>query len=430
MPAFMGDGKLRRVLRVNPFWRFCYGEEHCKVALLLSALLTVPLRDVIAMSLSSYLPVATTRGIGYALLGACVVPFFVVPFLRCLEWKRDMIFVGAFVLSGLLLFGLRRPEEVNGVYLLLIVKSMLMAFPYYIVARSLKDYALLERALYRASYVINGLVFLTMWHRVKLDGGYSMGAAYAVLPGAIIAFRMLLRRFSFLTMLNAGISFFALVFCGTRGPIVCYVLFCLYEMTINRDMAGRNAIKTVFTSCAIVVTLLAYVTFYFGATIEDIGNRVSYNRFCEMYRKNYLFHTRDREVLWQAAWETLCEYPLTGVGLLEDRVQILQRADLPLKERASGYAGQYSHFVFLDWLVEYGFIAGILISLLALYAVCKILFMPQSSDKSCLEIFFFSGCVPLLFSGIWHEERLFYIVLGMLVSAFDLNGSSCSVNFK
>lgn len=119
-----------------------------------------------------------------------------------------MFLVGAFILSGLLLFGLRRPEEVNGVYLSLIVKSMLMAFPYYIVARSLKDYALLERALYRASYAINGLVFLSMWHRVELNGGYSMGAAYAALPGAIIAFRLLLRRFSLLAMLNAGISFF------------------------------------------------------------------------------------------------------------------------------------------------------------------------------------------------------------------------------
>lgn len=403
------------VLRVNHFRKLHCDEEHCKVALLLSALLTVPLRDVIAMSLSSYLSVVAARGIGYALLGACVVPLFVVPFLRCLEWKRDMFLLGAFVLSGLLLFGLRRPEEVNSVYLLLIAKSMLMAFPYYIVARSLKDYALLERALYRASYVINGLVFLTMWYRVELDRGYSMGAAYAVLPGAIIAFRMMCRQFSLLAALNVGLSLLALAFCGTRGPIVCYVLFCVYEMTVNCRSVESGTLKKIFVACAVVGVILTTGLVDCGGSIEDIGQLVISDRL----KGNYLFHTRDREVLWQAAWKTLCERPLTGVGLLEDRIQIFQRADLLPQDRERGYVGCYSHFVFLDWLLEYGIIVGTLISLVALCLVYQIFSMQRGRVRSCLEIFFFSGCVSLLFSDIWHEDRFFYVVLGMLVSALE-----------
>ncbi len=410
----MGDGKLQWVLHVKPFWKFRYGEEHCKVALLLSAILTVPLRDVIAMGLSLFLPLSVARGIGYVLLGACVVPLFVVPFLHCLKWTRDMFLLGAFILSGLLLFGLRRPEEVNGVYLSLIAKSMLMAFPYYIVARNLKDYDLLERALYSASYAINGLVFLSMWHRVELNAGYySMGAAYAVLPGAVIAFRMLLRQFSFLAMLNAGISLFALVFCGTSGPIVCYVLFCIYEMMFNRGKAENRAIQKIVAVCVILGALLAgaFMVKGFPALMEG-------GRLVQKIEQGTFWMESTRARLREAALEALQESPLTGVGLIEDRLQIYHRSGFALEKPTEGYVGYYSHFIFLDWLLEYGIVMGILISLAALCAVYKIFFMPQGSDKFCLEIFFFSGCVPLLFSGIWHEERLFYIFLGMLVSIF------------
>ena len=413
----MGDGKLQRVLRGNPFWKFRYGEEHCKVALLLSAILTVPLRDVIAMGLSLFLPLSVARGIGYVLLGACVVPLFIVPFLQCLKWTRDMFLVGAFILSGLLLFGLRRPEEVNGVYLSLIAKSMLMAFPYYIVARSLKDYSLLERALYSASYAINVLVFLSMWHRVELNGGYSMGAAYAALPGAVIAFRMLLRQFSFLAVLNAGISFFALGFCGTRGPIVCYVLFCIYEMTFNRGKAENRAIQKIMAVCMILGALLA------GACMmKGLPAPMESRRLVRKIEQGTFWVEPTRARLRQAALEVLQESPLAGVGLIEDRLQIYYRGGFALEKPTEGYVGYYSHFVFLDWMLEYGFFVGTLISLAALCAVYKIFFMSQGSDKSCLEIFFFSGCVPLLFSGIWHEERLFYIVLGMLVSVMECHG--------
>ncbi len=415
----MGDGKLQRVLRGNPFWKFRYGEEHCKVALLLSAILTVPLRDVIAMGLSLFLPLSVARGIGYVLLGACVVPLFVVPFLRCLKWTRDMFLVGAFILSGLLLFGLRRPEEVNGVYLSLIGKSMLMAFPYYIVARSLKDYSLLERALYSASYAINVLVFLSMWHRVELNGGYSMGAAYAVLPGAMIAFRMLLRKFSFWAVLNAGASIFSLIFCGARGPLVCYAIFCIYEMLGNRVMAKPGVIRKLFFAwiTGVIVVSVGYAISK-PFPVEDMGKLSLSTRVFQRIADGSFFRGTVREYIRLAAVDTLYEHPFCGVGLLEDRMQIFKRMDPSLVSGRSGFEGYYSHCIFLDWLLEYGVILGTFISLIAVAYVYKIISMPYGNHRSCLELFLFAGCGPLLFSDCWHEDRFFYIVLGMLVSVF------------
>lgn len=408
----MGDGKLRLAVRVNPLGRIRYGEEHCKVALLLSALLIVPLRDIVVMCFLPHLPLVFARGVGYGLLGTVFSLFFCIPFLCRLQCRSDMFLLGGFILLELLLFGIRRPGEINAVYMLLIAKSMLMAFPYYIIARSLKDYGMLERALYRFSFVINFLVFAVMRYRIEVDGGYSMGAAYAVLPGAMVAFRMLLRQSSILSLINVVISLVVLVFCGTRGPVVCYVLFCVYEMTANRAMAKEGAIKKVLTGCIAGLVLLMAGMFPFG----DVGAIWSSNRFVHAARNNYLFRTRDREVLWQAAWETLSEHPLTGVGLLEDRLQIFRRADLPPQDKARGYAGDYSHFVFLDWLLEYGVVVGLLSSLLAFFSVYRFFSMPYSIHKSCMEIFFFRGCVPLLFSGIWHESQWGYIFLGMLIS--------------
>ena len=381
----------------------------------------VPLRDVVAVCLDSYFPPVFARVVGYGFLGTCFFLFFFIPFLCHLKCKQDMVLLGGWVLCGLLLFSLRRPEEINAGYGLLLAKSILMAFPYYIVARSLKDYGMLETALYRSSFVINIAALIAMRYRVTLDGGYSMGMAYAVLPGAIIASRMFLRWPSILVGLNAGASLFALIYCGTRGPAVCYVLFCIYEMICHRMLVKKNVIKKILLVGAVGLMGLAGVTVVLQVKFSP-EEYIENNRFFVLARNDHLFTESQRDRIRMAGWETLEEHPFLGVGLLEDRVQILQRGNFLWKDKEKGYEGYYSHFVFLDWILEYGFFVGILISLLALCAVHKIFFMPQGSNKSCLEIFFFSGCVPLLFSGIWHEERLFYIVLGMLASIVCTRG--------
>lgn len=418
----MGDGRLRRAVEFSKVLPIRYGEEHCKVALLLSALLIVPLRDFIAMWMVPYVPLTVARAVGYGLLGTVYFLFFIIPFFGRLTLKKDMILLGVIILAEILFFGIRRPEEINSVYWGLMAKSILMAFPYYIVARNLKDYGLLEHSFYSVSWVINLLMIVAVRQRVAVDGGYSMGAAYAVLPGAIIAFRMLFRNFSFWMMLNAGLSLGVIALSGARGPLVCYVLFCIYEMIFNREMA-KNAVKKIMTLCVIIVVSigsLAYAVNEVPGFAEEVKGHGMSPRIFQAFTERHLLSENTRRPIQLAALETIYEHPVMGVGLLEDRMQIFRRVDFlaQLHGGQGSYVGSYSHFVFLDWLLEYGIIMGTFISLFALVGIYKIFSMPRGVYRSCLEIFFFAGCVPLLFSRIWHENALFFIVLGMMVSIF------------
>ncbi len=422
----MEAGRLQKAIELKNFLSIRYGEEHCKVALLLSALLIVPLRDVVAVCLSPYMSPAFARGAGYVIFGTAFFLVFFIPFLCRLTCKLDMFLLGGFILSGLLFFGLRRPEEINVVYGLLLAKSMLMAFPYYIVARTLKDYGMLERALYNVSFLINAAVLLSIQYRVALGGGYSMGAAYAVLPGAIIAFRMLLRRPSFWAVLNAGASLGALAFSGTRGPVACYVLFCSYELTRNHTLAKKGIIKKLIAACVVGCVFLAgssYITEKEFFSSEILMEHGLSTRLFRPYDRGRGAFTSDlvRQYIWEGAEKSFMESnPFIGMGLLEERMKIFLRSGISLdwERSAIGYQGYYSHLIFLDWLLEYGIVAGGIISLSALFFIYKIFFMPCGVHRSCLELFFFIGFVPLLFSNIWHEDRLFYSIFGLVVSTF------------
>lgn len=191
------------------------------------------------------------------------------------------------------------------------------------------------------------------------------------------------------------------------------MIFCAYEIIFNRRLAEKHAIKKIMAMCGVVGALLACVCIVTGFPTPLEGGRL-----VRKIEQGTFWVEPTRARIRKVALETLQESPLTGVGLIEDRLQIYHRGGFALEKPTEGYGGYYSHFIFLDWLLEYGIIVGIIISLVALCALYKFFFMPQGSDKACLEIFFFGGCVPLLFSGIWHEDRFFYIVLGMLASIF------------
>lgn len=405
-----------------------YGLEHCKVALLLSAILLVPLRDVFVSCVDGYVPYGVARGIGISFWGLVFGFLFFIPFLCRAAFPKDVFLLAIAILLGFLPFALQRTDEWRQLGVTL-AKTMIMAFPYYAVARSLKDYDLLERALHGTGVVINIAVLVAMESRVAAQGGYSMGLAYAALPGAIIALRMLFQKRTFFNALNTGIAVFALAFCGTRGPMVCFVLFGCYEMIRVLGTPRKISARKLLAVGSIVVFLLsASVQAYDSlSSLQEYASAHGWSGriFSRLIAGNF-FQDQSRTDIRQAAWEIVQENSLTGVGLLEDRRRIfdwgLRNTEWAEREREKGYQGWYSHFVFLDWLLEYGVVLGGILSLAALLCVYRIFSMPRCALKNCLEIFVFAGCCPLLFSGIWHEERLFYIVLGLSVSMRENRG--------
>ena len=348
---------------------------------------------------------------------------FFIPFLCRLTLKKDMLLFFLVLLLGFVPFAMQHTDELQPLSVVF-AKTMFMAFPYYVVARSLKDYDLLEYALYGAAFFINIAVLVAMKSRVAAQGGYSMGLAYAALPGAIIALRMLFQKRTFFHVLNVGMAVWALVFCGTRGPMVCFALFGCYEIIRVLGAPRKISARKLLAAGSVAVILLSASAWAYDsvsafqeyAAAHGWSGRI----FSHLIAGNF-FQDPSRTDIRQAAWEVLQENSLTGVGLLEDRRQIFHRCllntDWAERHRDESYQGWYSHFVFLDWLLEYGVVWGGIISLTALFCTYRIFSLPRCAIKTCLEIFFFAGCCPLLFSGSWHEDRMFYIVLGLFVSA-------------
>ncbi len=392
-------------------------KEHCIIILLLSAILFLPMRTALSNLLSIYLG-DVSLGVS-AIFLSVIWGYFFFRVLFFIKLGKDSIFFGTFILLSFFPFGMNHPEEER--YLIVsLSSSILKAFPYYVIARNIKDYCLLHRYLLFSSIVINISVLAAM--KIELSRSamdhYSMFLAYAVLPGAILAIRLFRTHCSFVSLMNAIVSALTLIFLGTRGPIFCWALFCTYETFANTRK--RLLLLTGAVCIALSLYMFSSIILDEKNAIEEYGGSVRLFWYIE---NGSLLAQSGRDILRQAAWDIAWDNHLIGVGFLEDRLQIFQRGEIsPVRIRFVNeqqilvnqhYMGFYSHFLPLDWLAEYGLIIGAMICLIVGMMMYKMFLLPSSFEKSCFEIFFFAGVIPLFFSGIWHESKLFYITLGL-----------------
>lgn len=404
-------------------FRAFYDQEYCKSVLLVSAITFLPVKNVLSEFISANTSLQLEKGMEYALLLVGLGIFYILPFGRWVRLTIDQVLLFLFLIWGFMPFFLNRPEEMAAL-LKTISRSLVIAFPFYVVARNLKDYALFERCLFRASYIINISMVYVMYRQMQTHVGkdwYDMSMAYMILPGAMLAFRMLLRRFSIAKLGNFAISLFCLLLSGTRGPIVCFFVFLLYESFVSGGCFKKKKF-TIITMIIFALLMGSIYVWYRLPIIIDIlqGIGASVRAFSAIMNGTF-FYTSGRGAIYGEAWKIILEYPFTGVGLLEDRLLIAQHLTLSYGQailNGKSFIGYYSHMVFLDWLIEYGFFIGGFLCLIALVIVFKVFLMPRSVHKSCMELFFFCGFVPLLFSEHWIQSQLFYIFLGFAISVF------------
>lgn len=203
-----------------------------------------------------------------------------------------------------------------------------------------------ERVMYYVS--ISALIILAAYYLLYVQSGsYSgkteirtdmMGASYAALPFFLFILRKLFLKFN---VLDLGISIAGFVFLlslGTKGPIVCILVF------IAGYMLFMNELSKTRISLFLIVLLLIY-------NIDVIFEWLS----------NFLGKT--------GMSIRVVEYFMLGEGMSDDASTVarLTMGEQLLSEvTATGNgvgsfvtkAGVYSHNIIYDMLFEYGFILG------------------------------------------------------------------------
>jgi len=127
-----------------------------------------------------------------------------------------------------------------------------------------------------------------------------------------------------------------------------------------------------------------------------------------------LLEDRDRSELSDHTLNLIAQYPLTGVGMSNERPILAQWMGAAVDTESLGW---YPHNIFLELWAQFGVILGTLLLLLLLGAVLRVFVVSVDLDRRALVLVFVGlGLMPLLFSASYLSWPPFFGLVGLCLS--------------
>jgi hypothetical protein len=309
--------------------------------------------------------------------------------------------------------------EYAGFYFKIGYQLFLGSIPCYILARCVKDYALLKKYLNITSIFI-ALATLVLIDRLRTntldDFNYSQKIGYFVLPAAIISVSVLYEKLNFLHLANACLSTFLIIFAGARGPVVCLILFIATKSILKVFFGGAIKKIAVFFTTGLFITAVYSFWDRILSELQAIVIKFGLSqRIVAGLMENVIFEDDAREALRNASLKFILDNPFWGTGIAQDRLVL---ADITGKSPSEAI-GWYSHNIFLEISMQFGLLIGIAIIIALIYFIIASLLKSKDNDlKDIICIFLAIGFFPLLFSGSYLTRALFFSFIGFCMSVW------------
>ncbi|QOR66327.1 hypothetical protein IM538_21595 [Cytobacillus suaedae] len=318
--------------------------------------------------------------------------------------KRNLLtfvcvyFIAVFILLINLVFFPQNSEELLGVAFSL----LFICLPCLIYSFSLNDNKILLAVIYKISNIvlILGMIIaiLVLTKEIVLED-YSMALSYYLLLPTIVNMYRFIAEKSYISILKVIISLLIILMLGSRGPLLCFGIYSILAILKNNNKITLNTLLF-YTSSAF--SLLLGVIFFESIILKINDLLIRYGIFS---RTLYLFieeeniHLSGRNEIYQIITSHIYENPLLGIGIAGDR-QVM---------------GTYSHNIFIELLSGFGIIFGSLIILLIAWISLKGIFNKNKLDSNISIMLFSLGFIPLLVSGSYLTEFIFWIFLGITI---------------
>ena len=297
------------------------------------------------------------------------------------------------------------------------VKTFLFCFIPMIFAGSIIDVEKYQSFIYKVSclYLAVLFVYVARYYIGTLNLYSSdyvdiMGFAYYSMPALlIIAYNYFKdKKLSNLLFLILGVLY--LLICGTRGPILCLLVFGTF--CVLMEIKNGSSIKKLW------IVFLSVVAFVILINIRSIAlmlypifqrNGFSTRLFSTIINEGTLGGLSGRDNVYDAMIYRIKLHPIIGGGLMEER---------------SALHG-YGHNLVLETLNSFGIPIGLLLIAALLYLIVYSFTKTKSITYRYYIVAF--ACIPLvklMFSSSFLQESSLYILVGICFGALRVKKST------
>lgn len=277
-----------------------------------------------------------------------------------------------------------------------------------------KDPIRIKRILRCAAYVflvygIYHAVSKQEWTAIDMHGqvvkqDYALNFGYELVFFAMILIYCFLENRKQWFDLAAGVFMCFLSFLkGSRGSMLCLAVFVvLYVILFIQEM---KILKKILIICAIIIVSIlvnAMWEIFYTWLIAFITSTGTSSRFLSMLVEGTLTSDSGRSAIYQIAFDGIAEQSIWGLGAYGSRYVI-----------APYYYWGYPHNIFLEFVMEFGWIAGVSLSFILVLAIFVSFKNANRTVKGLLCIFV-SINVKLLISDSFWQFPHFWELLALI----------------
>lgn len=300
-------------------------------------------------------------------------------------------------------------------------RILISAVPFYFVGLSY-SYSKCSRDLFWCS--LASVFFMFLYQFLKIRNGeaneeYNMNAAYILLPSVMYLLYYAIYKDRKIYWIIAIISSLIMFIFGTRGPILCILVFVIVYF-LHRTVISRKPknyfLMLLFSAGFAVVSWYDNLFVKLVNVLAKVFGRIGFStRIFDFIVEGEVTTSMGRDYLTNRTIEAIIENPIFGYGFTGDQYLL----------------GVYCHNLFLELWCHFGIIGGSLI-LLGLLALSVTALVKSSRSP---KIFYFALMlicmvyVKLMLSSSYTLEPYFYFMIGAFV-AISRKCAKCKSRFE
>ena len=246
------------------------------------------------------------------------------------------------------------------------------------------------------------------WEYINMNGvvaqrGYSIEFGYSMMFVALVFITLwcLDRKKRYLVV--AGVSVVLTVMFGSRGPLLCLVVFLafLFAMWIRARRRNGAYIALVCICAALALLFFDPIAHFFTSVASGVFGVDS--RTLNLILEGGIAGDSGRSEIFAAVSQALWNNPF-GYGAYGDRPVVG-----PL------YNWGYSHNIVLEFMMDFGVVPGLLLFVILVVAALRAIMCSSDRMLSLMALIPFSMCASLMMSDTFWGSVYFWMLVGIVV---------------
>lgn len=363
---------------------------------------------VIVLSVNSIFRavLGSTFSIDTLLVHGSYILLFLVALRVLIKNIKIQNFLPLFLLFFIILLWCENPIVRNKI----ITQYMRYCIPAFYFGYSLTNHKCTYDIMYKLAWIILGMLVIDVFALKVYDTTSSNHSlAYGALFSACVFVVNFICKKKAIDIVALLISSVLIVQSDTAGAIgallLCGFLGILLE---TKELSIR---KIVFLAVIGVLGIVVYTNYtsILEFAIEKLHNQNISVEVLEEFLSDDAGQDRYRSSIYEFCYTYALSHPFLGCGIGNDRVLITDNTLV----RFQSVEGNYPHNIFIEFMIQFGYIPGVIISAIMVIFLLKYYIKERDKDAQKLATVMAGiGFFPLLISSTYIENASFFALIG------------------